>query len=70
MILPEQQIKMAQWRQKAQEGSLSQQDMIEIITTLRHNRMAAATASASGTRKKATKVIPVAGDLLAELEGL
>lgn len=70
MIAPDISLKIAQWRQQAAEGTLTQDAMKEIILVLRENRMQAATTSASTKRKTAAKTIPSAGDLLSELEGL
>ncbi len=67
---PELQAKIAGWRQKAIDGTLSVEEMKEAIIALRGDRLSAAHASEASKRKTAKAVIPSANDLLAELEGL
>lgn len=62
--------KIANWRRKAAEGTLTLDDMKEAILHLRQGRVAAANASAASKRKKAIAEIPAAADMLSELEGL
>ena len=64
------QAQIAQWRQKAADGTLTQDEMKEAIKLLRAGRVSAAYASDASRRKKAIKEIPHAADLLSELEGL
>ena len=64
---PETQAKMAVWRQKAQDGTLTVDEMKEAIIILRAGRLAAASASAPAKRAKAKADIPAADDLLSEL---
>lgn len=65
------QMKMSLWRQKAVEGTLTQDEMREAIALMRAGRAAGQTASASGTsrRAKAKAEIPSADDMLNELGG-
>ena len=68
----EYQNKTALLRIKAADGTLTLEDMREIIKILRQDRMAAGqTARATAAkRKKAHVEIPHADDMLADLEGL
>lgn len=72
MISGETQSKIAAWRLKAAEGTLTLEEMKEGIKLLRGDRFNASVAaqSAATKRKKAIAEIPAAGDMLAELEGL
>lgn len=65
MISAEHMTKVAEWRVKARDGTLTQDEMREAITFLRAERVA---MPASGTKAKA-KPINTA-DLLSELDGL
>jgi len=67
---PEMMQKIAQWRQKALENTLTVEDMKEAILALRGDRRGAAVASEKSKTKKAPKVVQSADDLLSELEGL
>lgn len=72
MYSPELQAKIAAWRIKAVEGTLTKGEMAEAITALRTERVQAATAP-TGERKRssAAKKAPVnSDDLLSQLEGL
>lgn len=62
--------KIAIWRQKALEDTLSEAEMVEAIKTIRGDRRSAAHASDASRKAKATKVIPSADDLLSELGDL
>ena len=62
--------KIAVWRQRAAEGTLTLDDMKEAIIHLRAGRVNAANASAASKRKKAIAEIPAAGDMLDELENM
>lgn len=64
---PELQSKIALWRQKAIQGTLTQDEMKEAILALRQDRVGAAAASAASKRSKAKAEIPDADDLLAEM---
>jgi len=64
------QMKIAEWRRKAAEGTLALNEMKEAIVMLRQGRVAAANASAVAKRKVAAKMIPAAEDLLGELGDL
>lgn len=61
------QAKIASWRLKAAEGTLSIEEMKEGIVYLRAGRLTAATAAKSSKKKS---VAPPADDMLADLEGL
>ena len=64
---PELQAKIAIWRQKAVDGTLTVEEMKEAILALRAGRVSAAHASEASRRKAAKVAIPSADDLLAEL---
>lgn len=66
-MTPEVASRIATWRQKALEGTLSIEDMKEAILAIREGRRGAATAS-EAARKRAKKEIKSAEDLLSELE--
>jgi hypothetical protein len=63
---PEVQSKIAIFRQKAADNTLTEDDMREAIKILRAGRMSAATASAR-SKTTAKAAIPNADDMLAEL---
>ena len=63
------QAKIASWRQRASEGTLTLDEMKEAILHLRAGRVSAANAASSAKRKK-TSVAPPADDMLADLEGM
>ena len=63
----EMQARLAEWRKKSAEGTISLEEMREAIKLLRAGREAAFTASAAAKRKVAAKVIPHADDLLDEI---
>ncbi len=72
-LSPEAQAKVQLWRQKAREGTLTQDEMREAIATLRQDRVAAAGASAVSRAKKsatAAKKAVNSDDLLSELDGM
>jgi hypothetical protein len=64
------QAKIASWRLRAADGTLTLEEMREAILHLRAGRVSAQAASATAKRKKAIAEIPKAADLLDELEGL
>ena len=72
-LSPEAQAKVQLWRQKAREGTLTQDEMREAIATLRQDRVAAAGISAASRAKKsatAAKKAVNSDDLLSELDGM
>ena len=65
---PETQMKIAVWRQKAMEGTLTLEEMREAVIIMRGDRKNSANAAASGARRaKAKAAIPSADDMLEEL---
>ena len=66
-MTPELQMKVAVWRQKALEGTLTETEMIEAIKYIREGRVSNAFTAETTKRKKAVKEIPSAADLLSEL---
>lgn len=66
------QAKIASWRLRAAEGTLTLEEMKEAIVFLRAGRLGAAQAAqkTAATRKKAIAAIPSAEDMLSDLEGL
>ena len=62
--------KIAVWRSKAIDGTLTDDEMKDAILLIRGDRRSAAHASDKARTAKATKVIPNADDLLNELGGL
>ena len=72
-LSPEAQVQVQLWRQKAREGTLTQDEMRQAIALLRQDRINAATTSAASREKKATtraKKNVNSDDLLSELDGL
>jgi hypothetical protein len=70
---PELSAKVQLWRQKARDGSLTQDEMREAIIALRQDRAGAAVTSAASRERKATakaKASVNSDDLLNELDGL
>lgn len=61
------QAKIALWRQKALEGTLTLDEMKEAVRALRAGRLTAAAASDTSRRKAAKAAIPSADDMLEEL---
>ena len=70
MTSPELQSKIALWRSKAADNTLTVEEMKEAIAALRGERHAAASQTPAARRKAAVKIIPSADDLLAELGDL
>ena len=64
---PELQSKIAIWRQKALDGTLTESEAKEAILALRGDRVSSAYASEGARRKVAKAAIPDADDLLGEL---
>lgn len=72
-LSPEAQAQVQLWRQKAREGTLTQDEMRQAIATLRQDRINAAATSAVSREKKASpraKKNVNSDDLLSELDGL
>jgi hypothetical protein len=69
-MTPEMMSKIAIWRQKAAEGTLTVEEMQGAIIALRGDRRGAAVASEKSRKAKAPKAEVRADDLLSELEGL
>lgn len=67
MISPELASRMAIWRQKALEGTLSIEDQREAVAYIRGERKGAAISSEQAKRTKAKKEIKSAEELLKEL---
>lgn len=73
MYSAELQSRMALWRQKQRDGTLTQDELKEAIAMMRSERMQLATTSGGSRTNKATKAKagkPSSDDLLNELEGL
>ena len=68
-MTPELNAKIAIWRAKALDGTITLEEMKEAILALRAGRVSAATASEASRRSKAKVEIPNADDLLAEMSG-
>ena len=67
---PELQASISIWRQKAANGTLTQDEMKKAILALRADRVGAQIASDKSRRAKAKVEIPSAQSLLDELGGL
>ena len=66
-MTPDMNAKIQLWRQKAREGTLTQDEMKEAITALRKDRLTIGAAKGKSSAKKA----PInSNDLLAELDSL
>ena len=57
--------KLAEWRKKANEGTLSIAELREIVTLLREGRVSACYASAGAKAKKKEVTLPSAEEMLA-----
>jgi hypothetical protein len=66
-MTPEMNSKIAMWRQKSNEGTLTVEELKEAVEALRGDRRSASVASEASRRGKAKVVVPSAEDLLAEL---
>lgn len=66
----EMQAKLAEWRRKSAEGTITLEEMKEAIVALRAGRLAAGAAASVAKRKAAAKVIPNADELLGELDDI
>jgi len=62
--------KIAVWRQKAVENTLTVEEMAEAVKIMRGDRRGAAIASDKSRKSAAKTAIPAADDLLSELGGL
>jgi hypothetical protein len=69
-ITPALQSKIEHWRKRSETGELTLEELKEAVQMLRGGRMAAAAASSTSVRKRATAAIPNADDMLSELDGL
>lgn len=73
-VTQEMQVKVANWRQKAREGTLTMEEMKEAIQAMRQDRVGAAASSAASKERKSTakaKKAPInSEDLLSELDGI
>lgn len=70
---PEMNAKIQLWRQKAREGTLTQDEMKEAIAALRQDRIGASGRNEATRERKATakaKASVNSDDLLNELDGL
>lgn len=70
MVSAEMQSKIAVWRQKAVDGTLTLEEMKEAILFMRAGRASAAAASEQARRSKAKAAVKDADTLLAELTNL
>lgn len=68
-MTPEIQAKMAIWRQKIADNTMTEGEMLEAVQVLRAGRLRAAAASDTSRRAKAKAEIPSADDMLNELGG-
>lgn len=67
---PELQAKIAMWRYKAAQGTLTPEDEKEAIAALRSGRIGAAVSSERARTARAKVAIPDANDLLNEIGDL
>jgi hypothetical protein len=70
MISPELSAKIAVWRQKSLDGTITIEEQREAVRLMREGRLAAAQASSASKRTKAKAEVPSADDLLNELDGI
>lgn len=69
-MTPEIASKVAVWRAKAANNTLTLEEMREAIAIMRQGRLGAAAASSAARRSRAKAEIPDAEDLLAEMRGV
>ncbi len=69
-MTPELTAKIAMWRYKAAQGTLTKEEELEAVAALRSGRVGAAVASERSRTAKAKVAIPDANDLLDEIGGL
>lgn len=67
---PENQAKIALWRQRAADGSLTPEDCKEFVLLCRQGRMTAAASATTTKRAKAIAAIPKVEDVLGGLDDL
>lgn len=67
---PELQSRIALWRMKIAEGTITKEEMQQAVAALREGRLSAAASASSTRRAKAKAEIPSAADLLGELDAL
>ncbi len=63
-------LKLAEYRRKAADNTITLEEMREAVKFMRQGRLAAAATSANARTKKAAAPAVNADNLLAELEGL
>ena len=68
MISPELAAKIATWRAKSLDGTITMEEMREAVKQMREGRLAASQASANSKRSKAKAAVSNADDLLNELD--
>ena len=68
MISPELSARIAVWRQKSLDGTITLDEQREALKLMREGRLAAAQSSAASKRSKAKAAVPNADDLLSELD--
>ena len=65
------QAKIAEWRRKSLEGTITLEELQEAVAAMRGDRFKAASSSESSARRGRVKAaIPDANDMLDELKGL
>lgn len=69
-ISPELASKLAIWRMKTADGTITREELKEAIIHLRQGRLAAASAAAKSPKAKARIAAPSAESLLDEMDGL
>lgn len=69
-VSPELSAKIAGWRLRVAEGTITQEELKEAIIHLRQNRLTAASAAAPSKRGAAKVAAPAASDLLDELDAM
>lgn len=70
MLSPEQQTRLAQYREKNADGSLTIDELKEAVIMMREARLAAQAANAASGKVKKKAPTKSADDLLGELENL
>jgi len=72
LLTPETQMKVAEWRRKAREGTLSTEEARDALRMLREDRVSAGSTVAKAAKTKSLKAQAAAVDtksLLAKLKG-
>jgi hypothetical protein len=68
---PEFSLKLATYRRKAADNTISLDEMREAVKLMRQGRVSAATASETARKRKVSAATPIDADaMLSELEGL